>query len=191
VTIIGVHISAERALLWCDSEIYQNGKPIGHFPKMAVSNLAHAVVVGAGTTWTNILSAEVLTEAASLDQIVSGLANIHQKTTCRDATILVAGWSHQFSHLVSFVFRGSRLYEPFMTNAFELPGIGDHVTPEGADDIVPIAQRQMIEIRRDIPDAGAGQLTVAQITRDAITIRPLYDLGRGEFLRAPLAFKAA
>jgi hypothetical protein len=200
MTILGMHLSpgGRSALIWCDSEFYRDEVAAGHTQKMAINVLLGVVIVGAGNGLTNKIAAECLQKAFNLDDFLSDLTEelryyrkSHPARSNTDATLAIAGWSHSFGRITGFVLCPSKDFTPIPASTFTYPVITDFASlhPENVGDVVGTAHAQMREVRKIIPSAGAGMLTVAEIWPDSITVRPLYDLGRGEFLRAPLAFK--
>jgi hypothetical protein len=201
MTILGMHLSpgGRSALMWCDTEYYQDEVAAGHVQKMAINVLLGVVIVGAGSAYTNKIAAERLQQAFNLEDLLSELSAELRHYRGSDypsrhktgATLAIAGWSHKHGRIVGFVMSGSTDYSPAPASSFSLPVITDFSSlhPENVEDVVGTAHAQMREVRKIYPSAGAGMLTVAEIGPDAITVRPLYDLGRGEFLRAPLAFQ--
>ena len=202
MTIIGMHLSpgGKSALAWCDSEFYRDGVPGGHTQKMAINPLLGVVIVGAGTAYTNEVAAELLRAAFNLEKLLCDLTKDFRKlesgsTTARytGSCLAIVGWSHALRRIVGFTIDSKSHFAPQPASTFSLPAITDFgfLHPETAEDVVGTTQAQMREIQKIYPSAGAGLLTVAEIRPDAITVRPIYDLGRGEFLRAPLEFRSA
>jgi hypothetical protein len=200
VTIIGMNLTSggRSALMWCDTEYYLDEVPAGHIQKMAVNVLLNAVIVGAGTAYTNEIAAQHLRHAVNFDDLLRDLSDELRYRVNQDAarkkigaTLAVAAWSHRFGRMVGFVLDSKMDFRWQPATSFSFPVITDFASlhPENVGDVVATAQAQMREVRKIIPSAGAGMLTVAEILPDMITLRPLYDLGRDEFLRAPLQFQ--
>lgn len=159
-------------------------EPQGHISKMSVNNLLFAVTVATGTGLTLRIAGGLLQVARSTAALVEDLEAELRKQDERSTVVLVA-WSQRQSRFASFVFAHGRNYVPMLTTSVVLPAIDELTSLEYAEDVVSTARKQMVEIKREIPRAGKGMLTVAELTPEAITIRPMFDFGKDAAISAP------
>ena len=129
MTIIGMHLTpgGRSALMWCDTEYYVDEVASGHIQKMAINVLFSAVVVGAGTAYSNKIAAECLHNAFNLEDLLQDLpAELRYHSTRTpsgrklDATLAIAGWSHRLGRIAGFTLRSQTDFVPQPTSTFSL-----------------------------------------------------------------------
>ena len=202
MTLLGIWLCGPNlGYAWSDSLIYLSGRPCGHANKMAVNGTANIVAVLAGPTDLMEPVTREVQQALSLDDLLASLPTamrdvrppeLSRAAGTNAGHALAIGWSHRFNRLVGYQFDSWDDFTPMMANQLTVPYVHDfeHFYPEieTPDAIIQYALRQMVEMKKTLPRAGAGVLTVAKIQPDGVSVRTLYDFGTGQPLSRPKNF---
>ena len=183
MTIMGMHCRADRAMAWVDSETFQNGCPAGFIEKLAVNHRARIIGIGAGRAMIAAAADDAALKAGSLDALIVDLPSVlrravvdvstHSQSAPR-CTYSLVGWSRRFGRLVCHRF-DEPAYAAELVSTITLPHLDEVLAmgPEQPEDIIGVAQQQLAELRRRLPEATGGTLSIALMTRDQITVRKL------------------
>jgi len=205
VTLLGTWVDEARALLWCDSETYGakgtaiEGQPAGHVLKLAVNRKAGVAAALAGNVAGTRRMRNAVEFVNSFDEFSDGIAT-YLKAERRELsgefgeyaddlpgwTCVAAGWSRRCGRMVGMAWSSSQ-GRPIAERTFgyALPYVDGFYTlhPNEPADILSLAQSQMREVRKIMPSAGEGTLTIATVRRDDITVA-LFDIPSGRPLSA-------
>jgi hypothetical protein len=204
MTVLGFHVTApDRAFAWCDSEVFSGteaGVPAGHVLKMGVHALGNFVIVGTGRIGPFRDALDAVVMAQTFDDAIAKLPDamrlacraysseeISARAPLRGQTIAAVGFSHSRGAIVGATFDLTSDFEPVMPRRQYLsPAIdGGYVADHHS--AISVADRQLVALRRQIPDASGGVLILAEITPSGINCRPLFDFTKGCLLSQPPA----
>jgi hypothetical protein len=186
MTLIGAWFDGrDRGYVWADSECYFDGQPDGHVQKLFVNKETGVAGCGTGTVsmMDSLKMVLVETEPVPFDRVVRRLcshlrqehAAAHNLRLNKIAEamegwkFIVAGWSERLFRIA--VLHADANYEPqFAERVAASPYISElkDFSPSATGDFLPIARAQMHCIKRQIPGAGAGTLTVARLFRGGV-----------------------
>lgn len=195
MTLIGAWLTEPgRAFVWCDDECYRlNGAPAGHIQKMAVNHEAEAVVVSMGDNLMIDIVAEVVPRYIIFDLLVDALAawaRQHWYPTKRgveSALALAVGYSHRCGRFVGYELPYFDKFQPRLITtmaAWPYCTEAENLFPREPADLLGVAQRQMLEIQKILPQAGISNLIVAKMRRGMIGVHRLS--GAEGMLQRPL-----
>lgn len=192
MTILGVHaISAGRAIVWADSELYYRGLPTGECEKIVVNRYLGLVGVGSGRDVALRLVDEHVSAANSLDLLLERLPAVLRRVPWRfpggermNADYVVCAFDHRVRRVVAFAYSSADGFSPRAVRGFVVPDTRGGPYAETADDCISVAQDQLSAMQRQMPAATGGVLTMATITADGVDKRAIFDFRRACMLRA-------
>jgi hypothetical protein len=175
MTLIGFWlVNDERALVWADTEHYlRNGAPNGeHNLKLAINRLTGVVGTHAGDTFGYQLLADAITAGPGIDILISKLrpavcsfADNGPQEWTQKWTFCVAGWSTGTGKMHGIRLRADDDFRGEWLHHFAAPHVRGFETlnPREPEGLLTFARAQMREIQKQVPLAGDGSLTVADI----------------------------
>lgn len=185
MTILGAVIQPDRAVLWCDTEVYSGQRPAGEAAKMALSGLGIGVV-GAGSMALIRQAARSVQASASIDKVerrlpaelriravelAPGLV-LQDESWCTGQTIIAAGFSPAAGRVLGWKFHGPGMFEPILVSRFAMPANAgmqaDISQAKNIGDIVALARRQIELVRLKIAGATGGSLCVVEVTTSGL-----------------------
>ena len=135
------------------------------------------MATGAGNGVGNKCIEEAVEFASSFEEFVPGLANLLNDQAGWAANprwiCISAGWSRRLGRVVGVLFEPPDFCPKYSASGFVRPYVREFeaLFPAEASDVLPLAQSQMRTIRKSLPLAGDGFVTVAHLQRDQIAER--------------------
>ncbi len=204
MTILGVHLEADQAMAWCDSEILNSdsGSHNSFRNKMTVNALAGTVCMSTG--WANLgdEAHAICARSSDLDHAARVLPERLRQTTMRlirsrerdprqagTQVVCLAGWSPQASRMLAYRFDGCSMFEAIATSRICIPDVPQTPLMRELDpaDLVRVAQAQIAELQVAYPEVTGGVLTVALVRPGSVTTQVIYDLSLQRCLLPVLA----
>jgi hypothetical protein len=179
--------SPDRAYAWADSEVYSHGWfPDNHVEKLVVNKDIRAAVVTCGDTWLLELAKEATEHASSFDNLAERLLPrlaarewTPHKLNPQDGGFLAVGYSRLYSEICGYQIRYKEGFVPRKISlGLAWPHVREMHNVRAASDIAAVARAQMGEIEKDLPRAGGGRVTLAEISVGSIAQRIIVDFDR-------------
>ena len=195
MTILGVHAcSAARGVVWADSELYYRGLPTGGCDKISVNRYLGLVGVGSGRDAALRTVDSYVSAAVSLDLLLERLPAVLRRADWKfpggermNADYAVCGFDRRVRRVVAYAFSSADNFEQRAVRGFCLPDVRGAPYAETADDVISAAQDQIAVLRRQLPSAVGGVLTMAVVTEAGIVRRRIWDFSRRCMLSQPAA----
>lgn len=186
MTILGFHIVApDHAILWSDTETYVEDSLYANSNKISVNPTMNAAATGNGRADILSVAEQHFMGAVSFDEAIARIPRLLRDRERRNAPNAVTpqcafaavGFSKRFGRLIGCVFSGE-YYVARITSSWCAPDLGELASlhPSSLEDILPLAQQQMADIKRAYPSSKGGPLIGATIARQGIQTRQLMDM---------------
>ena len=200
MTICGYRLTGQyEAIAWADSGIYRDGAPAGDACKMMSNPLATLISFGSGGLPELRDANRMLHECNDLEEallrIPAGLrrgrqeevANRSMRSALAASRFAIVGMNHKLDRVQGYVLRPDDNFSPVPARAFCSPHIdGAAMSIANEQDAVRVARAQFNYVRREIPTAAGGSLTLARFSGEQIKVWSLPDFANadGQFDRA-------
>ncbi|HUC16346.1 MAG TPA: hypothetical protein VMA37_01500 [Acetobacteraceae bacterium] len=203
MTAIGVMVDRDRAVLWADTQVFRDGVPSRHAPKLFVNPTAR--VAGCGTGWHALLrhAGHAVTAATCIHDLAEELPTLlrHQAArvadwradpeTFAENIYLAAGWSARYRRAVGYVFAATDYFAPTMVRTFASPPVPGIEAMEGREEeLHGVVVEQLAELERIYDCTIGGNVIAATISRNEVAARVLVSLA-GASAATPEARAAA
>ena len=190
MTILGVVAERDRILAWSDTEVFLDGKSHRHAAKLLLNSLGF-FTVGHGAAFLAREAASVIVDASSLDEAVAQMPARLRKMAaklatvdCRDETwffdqlVVAAGYSERHERMLAYRFGPGTFLEPVIATRVIAPSddaLGEAFGVHNVRDVPAFARQQMLLLRKHLPDASGGALTVLEVRPNIMTVHTFPD----------------
>lgn len=191
MTVLGAFLpDHDHAVLWADSAVFRwNNTATGrHARKLATNNLARTL--GAGAGWSDLAQVgdDLVHRAKSFDGAVEQLPELLRREASKairvsrpdpasfaSSTYLLTGYSEAAGRTLLCHLDAAAFFVPVVGVLELAPALELPPRPTCEADVLELAQLQMTELRRGVPEAGSGHLTVALLSPEGISLRTFRD----------------
>jgi hypothetical protein len=187
MTVLGFHVTnARQAVAWADTELYCDGEPRGETAKLAVNALLGVMAAGTGNLTMIRAGANVVHTAASLGEILERLPGA-LRSDCpvpplTGAAFFIIAHSGRLGSLVGWVCAAERDFIPMFTRAWCSPQIDEQqLIVTDVYTALSVATAQLSTLRRTVPAARGGALTIAALNDGCVEISPAIDCVTGKY----------
>ena len=180
VTVCGIHATCSSLTVWADDLVtYRNGHT-GRRPKIALNSRAGVVLTGAGWLPLLVAAETALQDGADFDELLPRVVGAVRRAVPSVATrlpdseclgfpdniLLIGGWCASWRRFVAYQLEAGTFFTPVLTSFATSPV----VTWKLGETALATAARQAAAFPD--PARQVGELTVATITADGLTVSP-------------------
>ena len=196
MTVLSVFVQPDLVVAAADTAVFgtKDLQLVAQRSKITFNPLIGAVGIGTGVVAIGAAARHAVADASDFDALPRAVAkalrrSLHDSGTLFDDqphlfagnTYVVAGWSQSAGRMLAYTFEAATYFAPMLASRFLRPAPDDLPEawfPTMRRDLVKLSSTQCEILEPNLPEAGGGSLTIAELRPNTMAIETIADFHR-------------
>ena len=197
LTVLSVFVQPELVVAAADTAVFtmKDRQLVAQQSKISFNALIGAIGIGTGMASIAIAADRALAEASDFDALPKLVAKALRRALLDNGayfdrephrflghSYVIAGWSQSAGRMIAYTFGASTYFAPVLASRFISPEPDDFPEawfPTMRRDLVNLSSTQCEILEPNLPEAGGGSLTIAELRPNTIAIETIPNFHTG------------